>query len=44
MKIINYYLEFLQKNKESFAVDSFPKRAIIKKKKRTVVIEKGSKK
>jgi hypothetical protein len=45
MEIVKYYLEVLQKNKEDFAVDSFPKdRIFVKKKRRTLVVEKGDKK
>jgi hypothetical protein len=44
MKIIKHYLEFLQRNREFFAVDSFPKETKIKKKKRAIVSEQNKKK
>ena len=42
MRLIDFYLEYIQKNGESFAVDSFPqKQIVIKKKKRTIVSEQN---
>jgi hypothetical protein len=43
MRLIDFYLEYIQKNDESFSVDSFPqKQIIIKKKKRTIVSEQNT--
>jgi len=44
MKLIKFYIEYLQRNAEFFAVDSFPKEKVIKKRKRTIVSEQNKKK